>query len=91
MIKLIDLIPKLSKIDAFIENEGTNVVSNYDIEEFRIYFKKTLIWESGSTPPGYLGQNLTGRKLFHDLMRKRPKYLTWHTTYLIKHNITKKK
>jgi len=87
MIKLIDLIKTLSKIDAFIEDEGTNIVSIYDQEDFRIYYKKTLIWESGSDAPGFNGTNVTGRKLFHDLMLKSPKYLTWHTIQLNEHHL----
>ncbi len=68
MIKLIDIIGKLSRIDAFLENEGSNRLIIYDREEFMLFIKKELIWDSGSTPVGYLSNATTGSKIFRDLL-----------------------
>ena len=88
MIKLIDIIGKLSRIDAFLENEGSNRLIIYDREEFMLFIKKELIWDSGSTPVGYLGNGTTGSKMFRGLKLKKPKYLGFHNYQLKEHHLT---
>ena len=88
MIRLINIIGKFSTIDAFIETEGSNESKIYDSSEYEFFIKRKLIWSSGSTPPGYLGDGLTGEKLFRDLKLKSPKYIKFHLKQLESHKLT---